>query len=251
MGGIYDFSGMPGLDVMEDVAVTFLAVYFLIMLVTSIWSIVMYVFHSLGMYTIAKRRMIHNPWLAWIPVANLWILGSISDQYQYMAKGKNTKRRKVLIGLMIALYALVLVIGIVAGVMAGIAVIGEAAAEIWIPVLILVLGYIALIVLAIVLTVFQYIAYYDLYSSCNPDNAVVFLVLGIFFNFLNAFFVFACRKKDLGIPTPRTQTQPEAPQYIPAPVTVDPEIIPADPGPEDLVQETAPVAEEQDFEPEE
>ena len=247
----YDFSSIPGLDMMENAAATILAVYFLIMLVTSIWSIVMYVFHIVGMYTIAKRRMIHNPWLAWIPVANLWILGSISDQYQYMAKGKTTKRRKVLIGLMIAMYALVLVIGIVAGVTAGLAVIGEARTQILIPALILVFGYIALIVLAIVLTVFQYIAYYDLYSSCNPDNAVVFLVLGIFFSFLNAFFVFACRKKDLGIPVPQTQNQPQEPQYIPAPAYEVPEIVPADPGPEHMMEETAPVAEEQDFEPEE
>ena len=247
----YDFSSIPGLDMMENAAATILAVYFLIMLVSSIWSIVMYVFHSLGMYTIAKRRMIHNPWLAWIPVANLWILGSISDQYQYMAKGKTTKRRKVLIGLMIAMYALVLVIGIVAGVTAGLAVIGEARTQILVPALILVFGYIALIVLAIVLTVFQYIAYYDLYSSSNPDNAVVFLVLGIFFNFLNAFFVFACRKKDLGIPVPQAQTRPQEPQYIPAPAYEEPEIVPADPGPGHMMGETAPVAEEQDFEPEE
>ena len=39
-----------------------------------------YVLWSLGVYTIAKRRGIRKPWLSWIPVGNLWILGSISDQ---------------------------------------------------------------------------------------------------------------------------------------------------------------------------
>lgn len=248
--GMFDFSNMPGLDVLEDAVVTFLAIYLAIMLFASIYSIVVYVLHSLGLYTIAKRRLIHNPWLAWIPIANLWILGSISDQYQYMAKGKRTKRRKTLLGLMIAIYVLAILVGVAIGVMTGMAVIG-AGTEVLVPALILILVYIALMVIAIILTVFQYIAYYDLFTSCNPDNAVVFLVLGIFFNFLLPYFVFACRKKDLGVPVPQQPVQPEVPQYMPAPVNEEYEIIPADPGPEDIAQETDPVAEEQDFEPEE
>ena len=50
--------------------------------------VVMYVFQSIGLYTIAKRRGIANPGLAWVPVAYSWILGSVSDQYQYVVRGK-------------------------------------------------------------------------------------------------------------------------------------------------------------------
>ena len=65
-------------------------------------SIATYVLTSWGFYTIAQRRGIDKPWLAWIPVANVWILGCISDQYRYVAKGENKSKRKVLIGLSIA-----------------------------------------------------------------------------------------------------------------------------------------------------
>lgn len=238
MGSVFDFSTMPGMDMLEDVVIGFLAIYFAIMLFASIYSIVVYVLHSLGLYTIAKRRLIHNPWLAWIPIANLWVLGSISDHYQYMAKNKKTKRRKVLVGLMIAVYACAIVFGIALGVSVGVAAVTGDAEQIIIPMLIFFVSYFALLVLAIVLTVFQYIAYYDLFNSCNPDNAVIFLILSIFFNFLLPYFVFACRKKDLGMPAPQQPVQAEVTPCIPAP-----EVVEADP--------VAPVAEETDFEPEE
>ena len=45
-------------------------------------SIAAYVLQALGLYTIAKRRGISNPWLAWVPVAWVWVLGSISDQFR-------------------------------------------------------------------------------------------------------------------------------------------------------------------------
>ena len=60
--------------------------------------VVMYVFQSIGLYTIAKRRGIANPGLAWVPVAYSWILGSVSDQYQYVVRGKVCNRRKILLG---------------------------------------------------------------------------------------------------------------------------------------------------------
>ena len=46
---------------------------------------------------------------------------------------------------------------------------------------------------------FRYFAYYDYYASCRPDLKVVFLVLSILFPVTLPFFVFACRKHDLGM----------------------------------------------------
>ena len=64
--------------------------------------------------------------------------------------------------------------------------------------------------LAIAVIVVRYIAMYDLYTSCNPQNNVLFLVLSIFFSVTEPFFVFFNRKKDGGMPPRRQQ-----PQYIP------------------------------------
>lgn len=233
---MYDIMGDMGQ--LENTVLAVLGVYLVIMLISSIYSIVVYVLQSLGFYSIAKRRGIHNPWLAWIPVANLWVLGSISDHYQYIVKNKKTSRRKILIGLTIALYVVAIVLGIVLGLIISIAAISGAPERASVLLLILVLAYLVLLVLAIILTVFQYIAFNDLFTSCNPNNATAFLVLSIFFSFLLPYFVFACRKKDLGMPVPQQPVQPEVPKYIPAPETV--EEAPAE-----------PMADEVDFEPEE
>ena len=44
--------------------------------------LVLYIFQSCSLYSIAKRRGISNPGLAWVPVAVVWLLGSVSVQYQ-------------------------------------------------------------------------------------------------------------------------------------------------------------------------
>ena len=179
----------------------FLVIFYLIMLAV---CITFYVLQALGLYTVAKRRGINHPWLAWVPVGNLWLLGTISDQYQYVAKGRVRNRRKVLLGLIIGMFGvLILACGLAVG-----AVIGMSDMLSGAMLALVVICYIAYVVLAIVVTVFQYIAYYDLFASCDPGNAVLYLVLSIVFNITLPFFVFSCRKKDLGMPSkPAPQPQ--------------------------------------------
>ena len=161
------------------------------------YCILSYVFTCLSMYTIAKRRGIFNPWLAWIPIGNACILGSISDQYQNIAKGKIRNRRAVLLGLNIAIVAL-LIPFVIVEFMLFLSVESSDAAGVASLIVILVF-YLVYFALAIVNLVFYYIALYDLYSSCNPDNAAMFLVLSIFITITQPFFMFACRNKDLGM----------------------------------------------------
>ena len=204
---MYDFSytDMPFDGEMIGVAAVFLAVWVFFLLLAAAYSVLVYVLQSLGMYTIAKRRGIRHPWLSWIPVGNAWILGSISDQYQYVAKGKVRSRRKVLSGLNIGLYAFGLglyiwyVVSLIGMTLSGNGDVyyGETAfAVAGVSILVL----LAIIVLSLVLTVLMYVAYNDLFESCDPGRSVLFLVLSILFSFLLPFFVFACRKKDRGMP---------------------------------------------------
>ena len=85
-------------------------------------SVAMYVFGSLGLYTLASRRGIRNPWLAWIPVVNVWIIGSLSDQYRYVVKGEEKNKRKTLLilhiinfvlGIALLVFLILLVVGLV------------------------------------------------------------------------------------------------------------------------------------------
>lgn len=208
----YDYGGYaPSAGIFGALAGVFMAYYLILMVL----GIVSYVFHALSLYTISKRRGIRNPWLAWLPVGNMWILGSISDQYNYVVKGKIRNRRKILIGLMIAVYVLIFLF-YVSMIALIVLVVGDPSMTAGIGnVLLLLLVALALIVVSIVAAVYQYIAMYDLFRSCEPDNAVLYLVLSILFGIVCPVFFFVCRKKDLGMP-PRKQ----APQEIPLAETV-------------------------------
>lgn len=188
-----------------------LAYYLFSMLFSSGFAVMAYVFNSLGLHTMAKRRGIRRPWLSWLPVGVSWILGCISDQYQYVTKGKIRNRRKLMMILEIATYVLMIFffvyfIGFVVNVIASHMADTLIPAQLIVPVLIMVGSCGAMCAVAIVLTVFQYIAYYDLFRSADPKRAVAFLVLSIFFSFLLPIFVFVSRKKELGMPPRRSST---------------------------------------------
>lgn len=198
------------------------AVILILTLLAIAFAVVSYVLGAVGMYRIAKRRGIHHAWLAWVPVGSSWLLGSISDHYQYVVKGKNTKRRKVLLILSLILSAVsVLLSGTV--VFANIAGIGTNAAAVGnrfaLTIGLLILYYWVLFGLSIAATVIAYIAYYDLFQSSKPNHAVLFLVLSVSFHVTLPFFVFACGGSDKGMPerrAPRPQVQaayePKAPE---------------------------------------
>lgn len=214
-----------GMDEAVGVAAIFIVIWLAACLLSVAYSIVMYVLHGVGMYTIAQRRGIHRPWLSWVPVANMWILGSISDQYQYVTKGKVRSRRKLLLGLTIATYVLLIVFWI-CYIAFMVQAVGSAFEDTFMNAQVLrsmlsMLGVCGVMsVVAILTTVFQYIAYYDLFHSSNPGNSSTFLVLSILLSFLLPIFVFCCRKKDLGMPPKKSaavQTEP-VPEVIPAEV---------------------------------
>ena len=243
----------PGVfaDVVEPFAIGFFIFFLIFYLVILVFGIVSYVLSSIGTYTIAKRRGIHHPWLAWIPVANTWILGSISDQYQYVTKGKVRSRRKLLLILNIIMAVLPGVMSIFTTITTAMtmgvdetAIIGSLVGLVGV--------WLVFFVLAVVNAIFTYIALYDLYNSCNPYNAVTFLLLSIFISVTQPFFVFACRKKDQGMP-PRKQPQEpvqEIPQEIPAAENEIPAEPTADEPAEEPIQvpDTACTADDGDFE---
>jgi len=203
----------------EEFLMVIMTVYLGFLLIALAFSLVMYILQSLGMYKIAKRRGINNPWLSWVPLGNVWMLGSISDQYQYVVKGKRTNRRKVLLGVSLGTYGslfLMLIVAIVGAINAAFSGSeAEAVEAAGLMVLGLLLVYLIMIVLMIIMMVFMYIALYDLYASCNPANATLFLVLSIFFSVTQPFFVFACRNKDGGMPPRKPVAQPQQPMAEP------------------------------------
>lgn len=218
-------------------------------------SVAIYVLTAVALYTMAKRRGILRPWLAWIPVASIYLFGCVSDQYRSLALGQTKSRRKVLLGLEIPMYILSVGVGWLAfSMLANMMSMGldvfmdpdslatmdeELLMEMAMSVMSQAAGMLLLalpmLVIAIIHTVFYYIALSDIFKSCDPANATVYLVLSIAVGIgaymlfglptttLPVVFLMVCRKKDYGMPIPR-QAQPvyEVPQWAPAQPQADP-----------------------------
>lgn len=161
-------------------------------------GVLSYVFHAVGLSKIAKRRVVSGRWMAWFPLLDLWLLGNVCDRYLMEVKGKESHKRKTLLGLTIALLALGVIssiLGFAAGFMAGM----EMAVGLWLAVAVLVIS-VASLVLAVILLVQNYIVYYHIYYSCNPDSAAVLTVFSVLFPMIIPFVMFALRNKVNGMP---------------------------------------------------
>ncbi len=163
-----------------------------------------YILTALAIYRISCRRGLNNPWLAWIPVVNCWLLGSLSDQYQYVVKGENKSKRKWLIVLNILKSVLMTLVVILAVVTAGSLFADHPSEAIGLVVALLGLV-VPLAAVTIALCVIRYMALYDVYRSLDPANAVLYLVLSILFSPTEPFFLFFNREKDLGMPPRKRQ----------------------------------------------
>lgn len=166
-------------------AFTFVALIFLY----GLFGMPGYVLTGIGLYSIANRRGIERPWLAWVPGMNFYILGCISDQYQAIVRGKNKNKRTALLFLM--------VVPLIAFCAMHLAVPSTGAAADALPFLLI---FIPAWCACAALVVVSFVALHDVYTSCDPKNAVVFLILSIVFNVTQPIFLFLCRKKDLGFP---------------------------------------------------
>ena len=182
----YGYGSYTGLEA-NNLLGTVLAVVVVIYLVLAVVMVATYIFQALSFYTIAKRRGIRKPWLSWLPIGNMWILGSISDQYQYVTKGRVRNRRKILLVLTIAMLICPVFTG--EGLLA----------------LLLMLPLLGICIAAFVI---ECMALYDLFRSCDPENGALYLALSIFISVLRPVFLFICRKKDLGMP-PRRDAPPQ------------------------------------------
>lgn len=191
--------------------------------ISCLFSLAVYILTSLSLYTIAQRRGLHAPWLAWIPVANSWLLGSISDQFRYVTQGQNKAKRKWLLGLNIALAVLwIAIVGLGVSVFTS-AVINAVhsydeealLASIMGSAISMVALLVPLLAVSLAAKILGYVAKYDVFKSLDPANCVLYLVLSILFPVTEPFFLIFNRNKDLGMPPRRPVLDPPAPAWNP------------------------------------
>lgn len=204
-------------------------------IVVLLLGIVLYVIKSLGLYTIAKRRGIACPWLAWLPIGCEWITASIADQYRKVTYGKATIRRFIVLVLAVisigmgvattttmndkrddieelveyteqmgqyideenAVRLVTTVFEDLGEIMGGVFLISSVAA-----------------LVSFVSKVYWYVCAGDVYASCCPKNGTMMLVLSIFVPVLEPFFFFCNKEKDAGMVGVQAPQDPLEPKTV-------------------------------------
>ena len=176
----------------------------ILILISSVYNLVFpvvaYILQAISFQTIARRRGIQKPYLAWIPVANMWLLGCIGDQYRYVNRGTDRKCRKKLLWLTIATWVVTALFwlavfgaeyAVVKGIQTAVALIFAVLAA---------LCFFQYIIVVVAAVVYQYIAIFDYFRSCDPNRAVLYLVMSILLPITYPVLLLLLRNEDKGMP---------------------------------------------------
>lgn len=175
-----------------------------LMLVLIGYLVVTYILQSKAMYAIAQRRGIENPWMAWVPFCNSWMLGAISDQYQQAVWGDVKNRRKSLL-IWHIVYTVVISI-YMNGYMIFMFAAEEGDEELtMVLALLFVMVALVMIAVSVIYMIQYYKALFDLFRSSDPGRSMMYLMLSIFVQFPLPFFMYSCRNKDDGMPAAPAQ----------------------------------------------
>ena len=190
----------------EKIAIASVIGVLVLYLVLFAFLIATYVLQSLALHTLARRRGIANPWLAWLPFGNYWIIGSLARDYD---KQNNIQRRwdKTLLILAIIfsagyilMYVGLMVGGIIAAMNVNAATMTEEAA------ISMVLGvfaaFIPTMMVAAALQIINYICFFKIFESTVTEKALKYFLLTLFVPFAQPICLFLCRNKGYAHPDP-------------------------------------------------
>lgn len=192
-----------GETVAIGVGIALMLIYLLLFAVL----IVSYVLQSLSLHTLARRRGIANPWLAWLPYANYWIIGSLARDYD---KQNSIKRRwdKTLLTLSIVffasyflIYIAIIVIAVMLAMQVDNGVIHSEDASVTI-ILTFFLLLMPIMIIATALQIITYICFFKIFESTVPDKALKYFLLSLLLPLAQPICLFLCRNKGYEHPDP-------------------------------------------------
>ena len=193
-----------------DVLRIFFGLLAVIVVLAICFAILLYVFQSIGLFVISRRRKLGTSAFAWIPILNWIKFGQIADDAIMNKSGRKTYFK--------ALFPVFYLVGVIL-MSVGSTIISmslgssselaaliqsqnyDALARLFeqlvysdgfiIAIVLCVVGYF----LTLVAYVIQYYCLYHIYKSCSRKY-IVFFVLSLLFSFLYPFFLFAVRRTD-------------------------------------------------------
>lgn len=153
-----------------------------------------YVFVSLGGQRMARKAGMANPWMFWIPCANVYAMGNLADTQASLCEGKNTTYRKKMLAWSIVVacaaipWAIAYTVFMVAAAANGlldengvlITLDGASLEPLIGPTLFLLAVSLAFLVLYIVYLVIYYKTLYRIFKLYAPNGAAGLVVLSVF-----------------------------------------------------------------------
>lgn len=156
----------------DSLVSTYLGVLTVSALIGIIVAVVIYILIGVGLSTMAKNKGLNNPWLAWIPIGNMYLLGElINDKISF--GGFIIPKAKIILPVLWGLY---IIIGFITTRVASFL-------------------YIALL-LFIVFYILHLGAIYRLYKLYRPGSAVMYLVLSIIFGIALPICIYIIRNDE-------------------------------------------------------
>ncbi len=182
---------------------------------TSMVGLALYVIFGIAILKLCGRFGLRGGWMGFVPIVGMYKMGDIAEHICAL-RGMPKKYKGKILGLSIAILALCVLIiaGTVGLVLSGWFYVTDLDREEYIGVIVLfslalLLTIVAMLVLGIVLSVFEYIAMYQIFSFLAPRDAVAFEVLSILFPLSGLFLLIAACKQ----PEPIACAYPGAAPY--------------------------------------
>lgn len=200
------------LTIEESISIYALLVLVFVYFILFAFGMASYVLTALSLQTIAKRRQIPNAWLAWIPIADYWIIGRIADDYD-RRNGMNRKwGTLLLIFSLISIVSVFVIFGfiiffiIVAAANSSLYGTDIASSGMIITIILIYFILIAYILAITVLTCLCTICIFKIFESTVPEKAVKYLLLYILVPFAAPICLFKIRNKGYSNPEPLYRT---------------------------------------------
>lgn len=199
---MFDFLTELGLP--EEVVSFFLTVFIGVFAVSAVIGIAIYLLESISVYKMAKSAEIKNPWLAFIPVANDWVFGTLAEKYK---KKNGTKSARfgiilpVLEGIVLieaialTIFTVISVKEITGYALDAVNTSAEMAPEQFMSLIPVIILYFALMAVAIAYAVVFFIALWRVYSSFDKSNATLYIVLSVIFTISVPIILFIIRNR--------------------------------------------------------
>lgn len=190
---------------LPEEAVSFFFTFFIgAIAVSAVIGIAIYLLESISVYKMAKSAEIKNPWLAFIPVANDWVFGTLAEKYK---KKNGTKSARfgiilpVLEGIVLietialTIFTVISIKEITGYALDAVNTSSEMAPEQFMSLIPVIILYFALMAVAIAYAVVFFIALWRVYSSFDKPNATLYIVLSVIFTISVPIILFIIRNR--------------------------------------------------------